>query len=261
MRPYVAERVAAATRAHEADWSPARTMRAEAALKLIRVDDDNGYSLLRPDSFPDFVTKHNEAIMTYVRLVDQSGLMSRMSPDGEIVISGRAPPHSEANTNRLHLMTLHADDVRTAARMRWAEAWHTKMREPGAGRRYENLSHRLDALRQLPDAAFVDAPAPWAPTLGVFRTDWSGGDPAPLKISPGDWIALKDADEAESNTNRCHACDVAESADCKFQICSGSSVAKYCSFSCQKEHWTRAEGGHKKECKLFREVSKGKGAE
>ena len=144
--------------------------------------------------------------------------------------------------------------VREAVRLRWAAAWHAEMRRPGAGRRYDDVSHRLDALRRLPDSALLDTPASWAPTLGVFSMDLCGSFPSPTRISPSDWRAKRDGIEAESSVRRCYACNAAEveSTARKFKKCSACNIATYCSPECQREHWKRAEGGHKEECAMFR---------
>ena len=247
-------RVATATREFEAEWSAARTMRACCALMLIDPSPVSDFPLLRPNSFPEAVERHNRRTEAAVRAVETSGVMSVDGMGTRGATGGDDLPNlSECDARQSAYMGL-ARSVREAVRLRWAAAWHAEMRRPGTGRRYDDVSHRLDALRRLPDSALLDTPASWAPTLGVFSIDsLCGSFPSPTRISPSDWRAKRDGIEAESSAIRCYACDAVEveSTARKFQKCGACNVATYCSPECQREHWKRAEGGHKEECAMF----------
>ncbi len=124
-----------------------------------------------------------------------------------------------------------ARQIKQISRLLWIEYFHENMR----GLQYSNPVHCLDALARVPHEL---------PTIPKF-VDLAYLESGQMSASsPVEWLAKQ---TARSNQRSCSnpACDKPRDQVDSFKTCSHCESARYCSESCQKQHWPT----HKKLCR------------
>jgi len=143
--------------------------------------------------------------------------------------------------------------IKTMVRDIWIAEWLDRMRAPHAPnvkRSFDLVSHRLTALREIPDDVLVRTPAWWTPALPDFHTEFG---PAPEMredgsgLAPWDWRKADENNAKASTAKSCWNCEklAEDQQQAKaMKCCTGCYVACYCGKECQKEHYKV----HKKIC-------------